>query len=249
MKILTWSDTNVGKVRKANEDSFVVNKDLNLYLVADGMGGHKGGKKASSMAVSIVEQYIKNHFTDDLTEEQLLKSALQEANRQILTKSMAEDEFSGMGTTFTGLWHHNNLMHLVHVGDSRAYFFRDNKIEQITEDHTWVNEQFKAGYITKQEAEASQYKSVITRSIGFDANLRIDYQQIHVTYGDVFLICSDGLSNLISTPELEQLISANFFSDLPDILSEIALSRGAPDNFTFVICYLSNELPEIKTSK
>jgi PPM family protein phosphatase len=241
MYIYQWADTNVGKVRSHNEDSYIVIPELDLFLLADGMGGHAGGKEASSMAVSTIKEYILEKIKVNPTQDKLMlfKDALSAANMAIFKESSETPALNGMGTTFTGLWREGNHGHMVHVGDSRLYLFRDGVCDQLSVDHTWVNEQLRAGYITEEEAKVSKFKSVITRSVGFEPDIVADAITFPFIPGDAFLICSDGLSNYFAADELARLFTHNFYSRLPEILVETALARGGADNLTLIIGYVS----------
>lgn len=240
MHIYWWAETNVGKVRENNEDSYLVSPSQELYLLADGMGGHVGGKEASSMAVSGVKERLQKKLPPGGQPSMpLFLEALQETNRAIYDRSAENPELKGMGTTFTGLWRDKSHGHIVHVGDSRLYLFRDGACEQISVDHTWVNEQLRAGYITEEEAKRSKFKSVITRSVGFEPEIHPDSLTIPLRTGDVFLLCSDGLSNHFAQQELERLFRYTFYSRLPSLLVDTALARGGEDNITLIILYVA----------
>ncbi|MBU1220666.1 Stp1/IreP family PP2C-type Ser/Thr phosphatase [Myxococcota bacterium] len=242
MKIIWWAQTDPGKVRENNEDSYLVDPSLDLFLLADGMGGHVGGKQASSIAVKAVKDYIFSNIENDkLSHEELFSRALTEANFKIYQAAIDNPELKGMGTTFTGVWRRDNHLHFIHVGDSRLYRYRDGSMDQLTSDHTWVAEQLRAGYITPEEAKVSRFKSVITRSVGFEKTVRPDLEMINCTPGDVYLMCSDGLSNYFQIEELERLIKYNFYSKIPEILLDTALRRGGEDNITFILFYVANE--------
>jgi serine/threonine protein phosphatase PrpC len=238
MKFHWWAKTDVGKVRDENQDSWSVVPKYNLYMVADGMGGHAGGKIASTMATNYVEKFF---VEDNPNKKQAFFNALIQANHQIFEKSSDTPELNGMGTTFTGFIKDKNRLHLLHVGDSKAYLYRDGSIEQLTKDHTWVEEQLRAGYITPEEAQNSKFKSVITRSVGFSKSIEIDSHSIPYSSGDLFILCSDGLSNYIPMPELERICTYSFYSELPELLVQSALNRGGADNITVVVVYIANE--------
>ncbi len=240
MRLYSWAQTDVGNVREQNEDSHCVNEDLGLYLVADGMGGHAGGQIASQLAVRTIEESIANRPAD-ISPEKALTDAIMAANLAILNHAKQVPELQGMGTTCTALLRDGSRFHLAHVGDSRAYLFRDGQMTQLSADHTWVSEQLRAGYISEEEAAVSRWKSVITRSVGFGEEIHIDTQVVPFSAGDVFLLCSDGLSNYFQTEELGRLFTHNFYANMPLILVETALTRGGADNITLVLCYAANE--------
>ncbi|MBU1070411.1 Stp1/IreP family PP2C-type Ser/Thr phosphatase [Myxococcota bacterium] len=240
MRLYSWALTDVGNVREQNEDNHCVNDDLGLFLVADGMGGHAGGQIASRLAAETVEKSLLER-TNGATPEQALHEALRAANSTIFEHGKSVPELAGMGTTCTAILRDGSRFHLAHVGDSRAYLFRDGQMTQLTADHTWVSEQLRAGYISAEEAAVSRWKSVITRSVGFGEEINIDMQVVPFSAGDVFLLCSDGLSNYFKQDELERLFTHNFYANMPQILIETALARGGADNCTLVLCYAANE--------
>ena len=166
----------------------------------------------------------------------LAKDAAHEASAAVYDRSNADPALKGMGTTLTGLHYRDGQMQLVHVGDSRAYRFRAGRIAQLTTDHSWVAEQLSAGTMTEDEARSSEFKHIITRSIGFERHVEVDSELIDVVENDVFLVCSDGLSNYIEKEELEMLMSQTEVSELPNVLIDMANARGGDDNITVVIC-------------
>lgn len=240
MRIYSWAITDIGNIREKNEDNLCVNEDLGLYLVADGMGGHAGGQVASDLAARTIEHVLLEESQNKKKDDALL-TAILAANQRILERSRQESALAGMGTTCTVLLRDHQHFHLAHVGDSRAYLFRDGQITQLTSDHTWINEQLRAGYISEEEAAVSRWKSVITRSVGFGEHLQVDMQIVPFSTGDVFLLCSDGLSNYFTLDELQHLFLYNFYANLPQILLETALARGGADNITLVLLYVANE--------
>ena len=251
MRILCWAQTDVGQKRDHNEDSFLVAADVGLYVVADGMGGHAGGDQASQMAVSILHETVRRASLDKrpdgapLGEEPAALTVLREGARDagalIFDLAQQNPHLAGMGTTLTGLLFHSGRVHLAHVGDSRAYLFRDGRIEQLSEDHSWINEQVKAGLITDEEARHSKFKHIITRSVGFEREVAVDVMSLPVLMGDCFVVCSDGLSNYMENDELGRLLTANYYGNVPGLLTDIANERGGDDNITVLIVYIAND--------
>lgn len=248
MKLLHWAMTDVGRKRDHNEDSFLADVRLNLYLVADGMGGHAGGGRASEMAVNLIRTAVTEA---DLSEpvpgaqEQpacsVLRNAARKAGHEIYALAQSSGDLSGMGTTLTVLLFHRARACLAHVGDSRAYLYRDGRIEQISEDHSWINEQLKAGFLSEEEARSSKFKHIITRSVGFERDVNVDTLSVPVLMGDCFLLCSDGLSNYVDEDELARLLATHYYAHLPQLLVELANERGGDDNITVVLVYVANE--------
>lgn len=234
--------TDLGRIRENNEDKyeFFQPEDEDtlalkgaFYAVADGMGGHSAGQIASELALKTA---VKAYYSDNspLLEESL-KSAVQQANAIIHDAARAIIERSGMGTTMTALVLRGDEAFIAQVGDSRCYRLRDGKFEQITEDHSWVQEQVKRGGMTKEEAEYSPYKNIITRSLGNQPTVEVDVFQEELEPGDVFLLCSDGLSGEVSDDEMRKALTDNSPSKAAMQLVELALDHGGRDNVTVLI--------------
>lgn len=249
-RVYSWGATDVGMKRDHNEDSYLLAPDLNLFVVADGMGGHAGGEMASGISVRTVEKHVranKQIVEPDLTHEgsierspvaRLLSDAVRGACNAVFSKSQQVRELQGMGTTTTSILFHDKHAFVAHVGDSRAYLMRDGRILQLSEDHSLVNEQLKAGLITEAQARQSRFKNIITRSVGFDADVEVDMIAVEVKAGDAYLMCSDGLCNLVTDPEINDVVSDNFLHRVPETLIEMANSRGGDDNCTVVVAYV-----------
>ncbi len=257
MRIIAWSITDVGRVRSHNEDSYLVNDDLGLYLVADGMGGHAGGALASRTCVEVVDDVVGQSFSrlDTMSDDnasaavnELLGVAASEASARIFDRAMAEPELHGMGTTLCGVMVHRDRAHVVHVGDSRCYLFRQGSARQLTSDHSWLNEQVQAGLLTPEEAEQSDLKHIITRSVGFEREVHADLLSVAVSPGDAFLLCSDGMCNYLELDELERLAKAHYYGDLARVCTELALERGGEDNVTVVVVLVANDADKRKAS-
>jgi protein phosphatase len=256
MRIIGWGASDVGRKRNHNEDSFLCNNELGLYAVADGMGGHLGGERASRMAVEILEREIDAaHRAGDLNAPAdaaaqgagtspvgaLLRRAVIEADRHIYEEATANPELSGMGTTLTALLFSRGYVHLGHVGDSRAYLYRDGRARQLSEDHSWIQEQVRAGLISPEEAAASRFRNIITRSVGFEPSVEPDLAGLAVQAGDCFVLCSDGLSNYLTVDEIGQVLTGCFYRDVPNLFVDLANERGGDDNVTCLVIYAANE--------
>ncbi|TMB26611.1 MAG: serine/threonine-protein phosphatase [Deltaproteobacteria bacterium] len=223
--------------REHNEDSFLLNEDLGLYVVCDGMGGHAGGETASRLAVQTVEKEListrlraDDPFASTVgLEETPLAIALQEAIEgacsMVYRTSRTEPELQGMGTTCIALLLRGDVAVVGHVGDSRAYFVREGAIVQLTEDHSLVNEQVRAGLLTSEEAKHSRLRNIITRSVGFEEDVLVDVIGLETKPGDRFLLCSDGLSNLIEPGEIRDALVGTELVEVPQKLIELANSR------------------------
>ncbi len=252
MKIRGWGATDVGRKRDHNEDSLLCSDALSLYAVADGMGGHLGGERASRMAVEILERIVTaedsassggpNQGTAaSRSMGNVLKDAVIGADRAIYENALANPAVTGMGTTLTALLFHERRVHLGHVGDSRAYLYRDGKTRQLTDDHSWIQDQVRAGLLSIEEAKESRFRNIITRSVGFEPSVQPDMLDLIVQAGDCYLLCSDGLSNYLSLEEIGQVLTTQFYRDAPRALVAMANDRGGDDNITCICVYAGND--------
>lgn len=247
MKIRSRGQTDVGRRRERNEDSFLIEEELGLFVVADGMGGHAGGGIASRLAVDTIGSAMRKAWEDPegpfasetpLPESPLpeaLRAAVESACAAIFRRAQEEPGLSGMGTTATALLLRGRDAFFAHVGDSRAYLVRGELIQQISEDHSLVNEQVKAGVITAEEARHSRFRNIITRSVGFEEAVQVDVMGLVAEPGDTFVLCSDGLANLVEDDEIRDLVRSLPFDELPTTLIRLANERGGDDNIT-VVC-------------
>jgi protein phosphatase len=249
MKPRGWAATDVGRKREHNEDSFLCSDELQLYAVADGMGGHLGGERASRMAAEILEQQMSERLAKTprtaMTGEEMadaLRESTMVASRAIFGTAQAEPNYSGMGTTLTSLCFHAESVTVCHVGDSRAYLFRDGRARQLTEDHSWVQEQVRAGLVAADDILVSRFRNIITRSVGFEPSVSPDLQSMLVETGDCFLLCSDGLCNYLSPEEIGDVLSKHFYGEAGSALIDLANERGGDDNITCVVVYVANVL-------
>lgn len=246
-RISCWAATDVGLKREDNEDSFLVEPSLGLFMVADGMGGHAGGGTASRMAVSQVRDAILaarrggGIFDRSAAEVEssrvfdFLAGVISATSARIFEESNRRPELSGMGTTLTLLLIHGRRGYVAHVGDSRLYRLRDGAFQQITEDHSLVNEQVKAGFITAVEAQQSRFRNIITRSVGFESEVTPDTLSLELQDGDVFLLCSDGLSGMVGDERMEAELRAGRLADSPARMIGLAKRNGGDDNITLAV--------------
>jgi protein phosphatase len=250
VRIIAWQATDVGRVRSHNEDSHLVDADIGLYLVADGMGGHAGGAHASQLCVDVVDKVVRRGYgavadpgSGDADEAvgHLLSAAASEASARIFDHAQTDNRLQGMGTTLTGLLVLGSRGFFVHVGDSRAYLFRAGTAHQLTTDHTWLNEQVQAGLLSPEEAADSELKHIITRSVGFERHVDPDVSSIGLSLGDVVLLCSDGLANYVELEELAELVRDHYYADLPQLCTDLANKRGGEDNITVVVTLVCND--------
>jgi protein phosphatase len=249
MRITSFGMNDVGVKRTNNEDNYLINDELNLFVVCDGMGGHAGGEFASAIAVNTVEEVLtsieirpdEGSFDGDAHDgpielmREKLRYAIRLAGKRIFEKALIETEYKGMGTTCLALIVDNGNAFLAHVGDSRGYLVREGRIEQLTEDHSLVNERLRAGLITEEEAKNHKLKNIITRSLGFMEDVEIDLQVRAVRRGDQFLLCSDGLSNLVEGEEMGEALNKYTPQVAARYLIETACERGGDDNVTVVV--------------
>jgi protein phosphatase len=256
MRIIGWGASDVGRKRNHNEDSLLCNNELGLYAVADGMGGHLGGERASRMAVEILEREIEGvHRAGQLDVKPedvpvggphpvsgILRRAVVEADRHIYEAALANPELAGMGTTLTTLLFSRGYVYMGHVGDSRAYLYRNGHARQLSEDHSWIQEQVRAGLISPEEAKESRFRNIITRSVGFEPSVEPDLHGLAVQSGDCFVLCSDGLSNYLSVDEIAQVLTAHFYRDVANVFVDLANERGGDDNVTCLVIYAGNEV-------
>lgn len=240
--------TDIGRKRQKNEDSYLVNDKLKLYVVADGMGGHAGGEFASKIAVSTVEEILKGEdkkdapkdsYLDssnkDVVFQEKLKEAIARAGSKICHKSVEEPELRGMGTTATALLFQDEKAYIAHVGDSRIYCLRGPELHQLTEDHSLVHEQLKSGLITADEAKNHQLKNIITRSVGVQEEVEIDTLVWDAKPGDKYVMCSDGLSNMVTDPEIKDIVGRYNIENGAKALVDLANERGGDDNITLIL--------------
>ena len=251
LKIVHAGFTHVGMKRDHNEDAYVIDQDQGLYIVADGMGGHNSGEIASKMAIETIINFFKATNADEEVTwpykydrsrdeaENRLTVSTRLANSRIWEMSQRNDLYRGMGTTLVLLHVYNGLTYLVNVGDSRAYLFREGSLKQQTEDHSLLNDYLRTGRITPEEAETFQHKNVIIRALGIKKDVLVDIFKIQPHRGDVFLMCSDGLSDMVPTEVMEDiLLTTPDIRTASKLLVREANQRGGNDNITVVLAQI-----------
>ncbi len=258
--ILIAGKTHIGMQRKDNQDSYGFFEPKNeeeflkkgrLFIVADGLGGHKGGRVASSLAVKIVgEEYYKSEHEDIYA---ALVSAIEKANREIFEKGKSDEALERMGTTCTTVVIRQPYLYLAHVGDSRAYIIRNDIIKQISTDHTLVEEMVNSGIISKKEAKTHPDSHILTRSLGIHEDIEVDILDppIKLEEGDMVLLCSDGLTVYLSDEEIKKILKKEEINKACEKLIDIANSRGGRDNITVEIIKVNkilNNVPQEKTA-
>jgi serine/threonine protein phosphatase PrpC len=249
MKISYQAVTDVGRKRKGNEDSLFVNPEQKLYVVADGMGGHAAGEVASKVAVDSINEFVcLTSGDEDITwpfgldqtisfDGNRLKSAIQYANRKVLEATRERKEYLGMATTVVALLVDGTVGNLAHVGDSRGYLVRNAELRQLTNDHSWVNEQIEMGAISPDQARSHPLRNVVTRALGGKPELQVDLQVHKIELGDTLLLCSDGLTTMLPDDEITRVIreSGPDIEKTAQALVDEANERGGEDNITVLL--------------
>jgi protein phosphatase len=236
--------TDVGRIRAGNEDSLYADADRErgLFIVADGMGGHAAGEVASEMAVQIVARDLTD--VRDLTQSDAgtrMGDALKAANRAIYERTIQEAEKQGMGTTASCLLVGHGRYIIGHIGDSRVYLLRDGVFRQVTKDHSYVQEQVDAGFLTPEQARYHPYSNVITRCVGANAAVEADVLTGEIRNGDLYLVASDGLTGMVEDPQLKRILeSKQTPGRMVDSMITEANRRGGLDNITAIVVQVIN---------
>lgn len=224
-----------------------MDEPLGLFIVADGMGGHAGGGTASRIAVETIQRSVRTAREEEPerfgvpggVEESpvpdVLREAVEAACTSIFQTAQGDPELAGMGTTVTAALVDGRTAFIAHVGDSRCYLLRGARIYQVSEDHSLVNEQLKAGAISQDEARNSRFKNIITRSVGFEEQVQVDLMGVELEVGDALLLCCDGLSNLVDDVEILRAVEESTLEETPGRLIALANERGGDDNITVVL--------------
>lgn len=235
-----YGETDVGMVRSSNQDAFkntVFENDTVLSVVCDGMGGANAGNIASKMACDIITNIIVNSYSPNLNSlsvENLLKTAISSANIEIFSSANEIDEYKGMGTTVVVALVQNGTAYIAHVGDSRAYLVKSDGITQITRDHSVIQDLIESGHITVEEARNHPKKNVITRAVGTLEDIIVDFDELKIGNG-VILLCTDGLSNMLTDEEILQIFSQNELEDTANSLIKSANEKNSTDNITVAL--------------
>jgi protein phosphatase len=245
--------SDVGLTRVHNEDYFEIDPEHKLYIVADGMGGHSHGEVAAQLAVNSIRDFIHKTADKDTTwpfgmdnrlerHTNLLKMAIRIAHDSVLRAISKDGSLYGMGTTVVGFLLGGNVAAVAHVGDSRAYRLRAGRLDQLTQDHTWVNEQVVAGFLSKEQARSHPLKNVVTRALGGESDVLVDVREIEVRPGDIYLLCSDGLTGMLSDADIRDRLGSN--GSLHEICRRLvndSNARGGIDNVTVVVLAIEEE--------
>ncbi len=239
--------SDVGVIRSHNEDCFDLDPENQVFVVADGMGGHSHGEIASRIAVDSIRDFVTRTSDTDATlpfeldpslgrHGNRIRAAIRVAHDRVLKAIRQDAALHGMGTTVVGVLVEGNSAAVANVGDSRAYRLRDAKLELLTHDHTWVNEQVMAGFLTEEQARSHPLKNVVTRALGGETDVEIDVREWPLQVGDLFLLCSDGLTTMLTDDEIHERVKApGRLEELCSRLVRDANARGGYDNVSVVL--------------
>jgi len=245
-----WAGTDIGKFRTLNEDCYLIDMENGLVLVLDGMGGHLAGEVASQLARGTIAAFYSKYaggrvkdepISDDYDrtfsyQSNLLRRAIIEANQVVLAKSLEDQQLSGMGSTVAGIAVREFMVSAINVGDSRIYLVRDGRMEQISVDHTLAEDQVGRGAMTPDEAEDSELKHVLCSVLGVESEIQMHMDELSVLSGDIFLLCSDGLTAVMKDDEiLEGIMENEIGQGTVQRLIAKANARGGPDNVTVAL--------------
>ena len=239
--IIAYAKSDIGKAREMNQDAYYISEPsspIKLYLLADGMGGYKGGEIASNLAIKCAKSYIENNFKDVAKDRdsliQLVASSMEYANMVVYEKSKEDKELEGMGTTLEVCLIYNNKAYIGHVGDSRIYRIRKDFIRKLTQDHSYVQKLVKDGTITKEEAENHPKKNMLMKALGCNAFVEPDVSVKGFLRDDILLISSDGLTNMVKQEDIFEIAQGNI-EKAPIKLVDLANENGGLDNITVVV--------------
>ena len=227
-----YGQTDIGLKRKNNQDAILVAEDIHLYAVADGMGGHKGGEVASQMSLKVAEDFFRAN--QNMDPRALTKEMYRRACEKVYDESQIDQSLSGMGTTLVLAFLRDTKVYFGNVGDSRVYMFKNNRLWQITDDHSLLNEQVRAGLIEEDNADHFEGKNVITRSVGFERVVENDFLERDIDSNESYILCSDGLHGLISNEEILQVCRDHPLEKWPEMMINKAKEAGGDDNVSVV---------------
>lgn len=239
--MISFASSDIGKAREINQDYYSIPKpedNLQLFILADGMGGYNGGEVASSLATTSAKSYIENNFDKiEKSKEailELIKNAIEYANMVVFEKSKQEPNLEGMGTTLDICFIYNNKVYVGHVGDSRVYRIRGEVIRKLTKDHSYVQQLVEDGKITREEAEHHPKKNMLLKALGCTAYVEPDLRARNMENGDILLMCSDGLTNMVEEKQIYRVVKENP-ETATKVLVDLANEAGGYDNITVVI--------------
>jgi PPM family protein phosphatase len=242
--------TDIGRVRSANEDAYGLCSEEGFFVVCDGMGGAAAGEVASQTAVAAAMEAVCKARQQD-NPQRLLEKSTAAANQRVFSRAEHDSALYGMGTTLISLLVRSGHVYVAHVGDSRCYRYRAGTLERQTHDHSLVDEQVRLGQMTPAEAEQSPFRNVITRAIGTRSTVNADIAEVSAQPGDIFLLCSDGLTRELSDKRIAELLSEKSSADLQELCSRLikaANRAGGKDNITCLLVKIGEEAAENATS-
>jgi len=226
--------TDIGLHRKRNEDHYFIDTDRGIFLVCDGMGGHKGGDVASQMAVETLRQNLQWGAADDIVPS--LRKAVKMANQAIYAKGQSDESLYEMGTTLTSAVIYDGSLVVGHVGDSSLFLYKEGKLRKITRDHTLAEQLLTDGLLKQEDIQSNVYNHVLTRAVGVEKQVEVDIYQQEVSQGDWILLCTDGLTDLVTDSEISEFLgSAHDPQETARALVDFALVKGGYDNITIVL--------------
>jgi serine/threonine protein phosphatase PrpC len=264
MAVEAFGITDVGRKRKHNEDAYALDLNEGLFIVADGMGGHAAGEVAAKITVETIGEFIAAtrqkeeatwpfrynhalHFNSNR-----LAIAIEKANERVMAAVAAQPWLKGMGTTVVAGLLNEEILSLAHVGDSRAYLYREGALTRLTDDHSWVHEQVAAGILTEEEAKSHPLKNVVTRALGGGPSVSPDLRELSFSPSDLFLFCSDGLTTMLGDEEIRDAVAADGDPQaLCRTLVDMANDKGGVDNITVVVVQVPQKAaaaPAVKTA-
>jgi serine/threonine protein phosphatase PrpC len=242
--MITWGKTHIGHVRDVNEDCYMIHQQngKGCLAVADGMGGHRAGEIASAMAIDLLRLHLQDNMwkAPDVDPKMdwlsFLREGVEKCNTSIYQASLRVPEYSGMGTTLTAALVLENSLYFAHVGDSRLYVYREDKLRLLSRDHSLVQDLVEEGLVSPREALTHPRRHILTQAVGTDKLVEVDTRAIEILPGDLYLLCTDGLSNSVSDFEIEQILSqSSFLARQGEALLDLANTRGGEDNVTIIL--------------
>jgi protein phosphatase len=254
------SATHTGMVRSHNEDAIASDAEIGLAVLADGMGGYNAGEVASGIAVALIGSELRQAVArtnlhgleqadGDLQAIRLMKSVVAKANTSIYQAANSQPQYAGMGTTLVVALMRDNRLTVAHIGDSRLYLMRDEKLSQVTRDHSLLQEQIDSGMITREAARRSQNKNLVTRALGIEPEVEPEIHTYDVRPGDIYLLCSDGLNDMVEDEDIELTLNA-MGANLPlaaNQLVQMANDNGGRDNVSVVLVKVNRDFPAAET--
>ncbi len=239
LEIRTFGNTHTGMVRSSNEDAYGIWPDLSLYAVADGLGGHAGGEVASRMAVEAIREGMVKAYNTPSEIKDIIIEAIKEASTKIILEANKRHNLRGMGTTVVVVRIEDGRVIVAHVGDSRAYLIRGNVLTQITQDHTVVKEYVRLGLLSPQDAVYHPSRHTLSRALGTSAYIDVDAAEVHIQTGDTLILCTDGLTNMLTDREiLGTILELRPYPEkITDRLISLANKNGGIDNITVITIY------------